>query len=113
MSPVGEAVELLGYLCEEEDGVARRVGQQRLVAVDHECGDGSGEQPRLRCEMVQEVVGQRLVHKQRDDEAKKKKECCVQRRVSLLRPLSMFRLDSCRIFPHAINIERIRCSRSR
>lgn len=78
MSPVGEAVELLGYLCEEEDGVARRVGQQRLVAVDHECGDGSGEQPRLRCEMVQEVVGQRLVHKQRDDEAKKKKSAAYK-----------------------------------
>ena len=50
MSTVGEAVELLGYLCEEDDGVARRVGQQRLVAVNHECGEGSGEQSSLRCE---------------------------------------------------------------
>ena len=50
MSPVGEAIELLGYLSEEEDGVARRVRQQRLVAVTHECGEGGGEQSCLRCE---------------------------------------------------------------
>ena len=49
MSPVGEAFELLGYLCEEDDGVPRRVWQQILVAVDHECGDGSGEQSGLSC----------------------------------------------------------------
>jgi hypothetical protein len=50
MSPVGEAIELLGYLCEEDDGVPRRVWQQRLVAVDDECGEGSGKQSGLRCE---------------------------------------------------------------
>ena len=50
MSPVGEAIELLGYLCKEDDGVPCRIWQQRLVAVDYECGEGSGEQSGLGCE---------------------------------------------------------------
>jgi hypothetical protein len=48
VSPVGNAIELPGYLCEEDDGVPRRVWQQRLVAVDHERGEGGGEQSGLR-----------------------------------------------------------------
>jgi hypothetical protein len=48
-----------------------------------------------------------------DEREQRKKKSCVQKRVCHPRPLSMIRLDPCRVSPHGIGIERIRCSRSR
>ena len=35
VGPIRETVELLGYLCEKDNGVSGRVWQQRFVAVDY------------------------------------------------------------------------------
>lgn len=43
MGPIRETVELLRYLCEKDDGIARRVWQQSFVAVDYKGGDCGGE----------------------------------------------------------------------
>jgi hypothetical protein len=43
MGPIRETFDLLGYLCEEDDGVSGRIRQQIFVAVDYEVGDCGGE----------------------------------------------------------------------
>ena len=84
MGSVRETVELLGYLCEEDDGVPRRVWQQGFVAVNHECGEGGGEQPGLDAKDVV-VGGQCPVHKRQDDKVKTENtayenECSIRAR---------------------------------
>ena len=43
MGPIRETFDLLGYLCEEGNGVSGRIRQQIFVAVEYKVGDRGRE----------------------------------------------------------------------